>query len=552
MKKPYFLRLVATVAFMFVAFFGMNSIAHADVDVAVPLDQKINTNLDAVPSKKIDIQFTKSTITQNDAQFEISLTPTENTPTILVVTVLDPGNNKIIQEIVFSRTVLTRGDNRKITIRNFSNLKAGTTYTIQLTDTAQSSSSVIRYQKLSFTTAGDSPYETNEPKDVQQASFSIVPDDPVVTLETGGSNENYKATFTGKFTSTLNMRTNLQLFLGEKQSDMVVRGTLFKNSVVPKDTEQSYSFEIYNLKPKTTYWYKIYESTKGFDAQGAKSFDTPLDGSALESTEDPSVQKAAISVTMDAPVFNEIKTKAGVTTSVDVTLSGKVVTTLNTRVGLVVWFGLSSNSIFKAGNVLLSQRLIFKGVDKKFSQTLHGLDPGTKYYYNVQETTKDFFTNANSLSFTTPGAAPTTATFDPDAPGVFGDYEFNTNLGEPTGDGSSTITEPDVLVPCGKRSDQTSEKDKNCKFEHLLELFTRIIDYMLVLLVPLTALVAIYTGVQMIIHRGMPAELTKYKDNLIRIGWGVAVMLLAWTIIATLLKTFVDPSMTGYILLDLL
>jgi hypothetical protein len=56
----------------------------------------------------------------------------------------------------------------------------------------------------------------------------------------------------------------------------------------------------------------------------------------------------------------------------------------------------------------------------------------------------------------------------------------------------------------------------------------------------------------MIIHRGMPAELTKYKDNLIRIGWGVAVMLLAWTIIATLLKTFVDPSMTGYILLDLL
>jgi hypothetical protein len=552
MKKPYFLRLVATVAFMFVAFFGMNSIAHADVDVAVPLDQKINTNLDAVPSKKIDIQFTKSTITQNDAQFEISLTPTENTPTILVVTVLDPGNNKIIQEIVFSRTVLTRGDNRKITIRNFSNLKAGTTYTIQLTDTAQSSSSVIRYQKLSFTTAGDSPYETNEPKDVQQASFSIVPDDPVVTLETGGSNENYKATFTGKFTSTLNMRTNLQLFLGEKQSDMVVRGTLFKNSVVPKDTEQSYSFEIYNLKPKTTYWYKIYESTKGFDAQGAKSFDTPLDGSALESTEDPSVQKAAISVTMDAPVFNEIKTKAGVTTSVDVTLSGKVVTTLNTRVGLVVWFGLSSNSIFKAGNVLLSQRLIFKGVDKKFSQTLRGLQPGTKYYYNVQETTKDFFTNANSLSFTTPGAAPTTATFDPDAPGVFGDYEFNTNLGEPTGDGSSTITEPDVLVPCGKRSDQTSEKDKNCKFEHLLELFTRIIDYMLVLLVPLTALVAIYTGVQMIIHRGMPAELTKYKDNLIRIGWGVAVMLLAWTIIATLLKTFVDPSMTGYILLDLL
>jgi predicted small integral membrane protein len=114
------------------------------------------------------------------------------------------------------------------------------------------------------------------------------------------------------------------------------------------------------------------------------------------------------------------------------------------------------------------------------------------------------------------------------------------------------------LVPCGKRADdldndpKTVDPDQNCKFEHLMILFGRIIDYLLVLLVPLTVLVAIYTGVQMILHRQIPAELMKYKDNLIRIGWGVAVMLLAWTIIATLLKTFVDPGSMRFILLDLL
>jgi predicted small integral membrane protein len=88
--------------------------------------------------------------------------------------------------------------------------------------------------------------------------------------------------------------------------------------------------------------------------------------------------------------------------------------------------------------------------------------------------------------------------------------------------------------------------------DEVVGLIPRVIDYMLILLVPLTVMVCIYTGVQMIIHRGIPAELMKYKDNLKRIGIGVALMLLAWTIIATLLKTLVNPSMSGFILLDLL
>jgi hypothetical protein len=219
--------------------------------------------------------------------------------------------------------------------------------------------------------------------------------------------------------------------------------------------------------------------------------------------------------------------------------------------------GEDSTSLFKTANMLLPEKLIYKGVEKTFSQNLIRLKPGTKYYYKIQETSKNFFVTPQVLSFITPGD-PLVA-FDPDnTTGALIDYEFPKYIGEPTGDGSAEITAPSVLVPCGKRADdldnnpETVDPDQNCKFEHLMILFGRIIDYLLVLLVPLTVLVAIYTGVQMILHRGMPQELMKYKDNLIRIGWGVAVMLLAWTIIATLLKSFVDPGSMRFILLDLL
>lgn len=564
MKKPYFLHIVAALLFSGSLFFGMGTVVHADINSAEPITQLMNTNLSAVPSEKVNIKIIKKTITDTSAQFDVQLDARVNTPTIVVITGWNPENKEIFKQVVWSRTMFTAGSKKIVSIDTFRNLIPGTTYTIQFSDTAQSTTGIVKYQKISFTTLGESPAETNEPVDVQKTSLTLTPDDPIIEIDDQGNtvqannptkpvgkNENYKVTFKGKFVSTLNLRTNMQLFLGTDQVKPPLVGTLFTNAVIPKNTEQNYELTIHSLKPNTTYYYKIYESTKEFDVLTIKSFTTPLDGSALESTAAPDVQKAAISVTLNTPTFVENKRKDGTITAIDVTISGKILTTLNTRVGLELWLA-PTTSLFKAGNTLSPTVLIFKGVEKKFSQTVHSLQPGTKYYYQVKEITKDFFTTAQPMSFTTPGTVITTGTFDPNAPGIFTDYDFNTNLGEPTGDGSANITEPSVLVPCGKRADQNSEENKNCKFEHLMILFGRIIDYLLVLLVPLTVLVAIYTGVQMILHRQIPAELMKYKDNLIRIGWGVAVMLLAWTIIATLLKTFVDPGSMRFILLDLL
>lgn len=557
MKKSYFLGVMLSCIIGIGSLLGSFHRVNADVDTAVPLDQKINIDLDAVPVKKINLQFTEKVITYNSAQFSILLNGISTSSSVMVISIKDPNNIEIAHDVIFSKNIVSAGERIPLPPKAFSNLKPATTYTVQISDTSQGLSDIVFYQKLSFTTLPPPPIESTEPKDVQITSFSLTADEPAIDRAPGTTTESYTTTFSGKFKSTLNMRTNLQLWLGFTEKSLSVRGTLFKNAIIPKDTEQSYTLKLSDLRPNTTYWYKIYESTKNFDAQGLKSFTTPLDGTALESTAPVADQKAAISVNMDpSPVFKENKKADGSIGSVDVTISGKVITTLNTKVGLSILMGEDSTSLFKTANMLLPEKLIFKGVEKKFSQTLIRLKPGTKYYYKVQETSKDFFVTPQVLSFTTPGTS--LATFDPDAAGALIDYDFNTNIGEPTGDGSAEITAPSVLVPCGKRADdldndpKTVDPDQNCKFEHLMILFGRIIDYLLVLLAPLTVLVAIYTGVQMILHRGMPAELTKYKDNLIRIGWGVAVMLLAWTIIATLLKSFVDPGSMRFILLDLL
>jgi hypothetical protein len=56
---------------------------------------------------------------------------------------------------------------------------------------------------------------------------------------------------------------------------------------------------------------------------------------------------------------------------------------------------------------------------------------------------------------------------------------------------------------------------------------------------------------QMIIQRENPIELTKYKARFIKIGWGVGIMILAWTIVATILKTLVNTDAAKFILLKL-
>jgi hypothetical protein len=229
---------------------------------------------------------------------------------------------------------------------------------------------------------------------------------------------------------------------------------------------------------------------------------------------------------------------------------------------LSVSFGDSTGSQIDGG-VAFPEKTVLFGASQQINYTLSNFDGGKKYFYKFIDTDTNRKFETPFYSFETPGIPPATSqpvtvptapAYDPDADNgvLINNYQLPINIGEPTGDVTSEVSDPGTLVPCGKRSDQSNPEDAHCGFNHLLILFGNVIDYLLILLVPLTALTCIYTGVQMILHRKIPADLVKYKNNLMRIGIGVAVMLLAWTIIATILKTLVGPDASRFILLDIL
>lgn len=570
MKLPHFLKGVFTsIAVLMIILSGTHP-ALADVNTAVPIDSVGIGNLPVTANKNVDIKIKNKNITDTTAQFDVELTSLKNTLLSLIITITDPQGNKT-QEAFGSGTAITpsfdRGTIINATSRVFSPLLPNTTYTMQLSDTSQSITSEVVYQKVSFKTATPAPVVTTEPVPVQQASLKIVMDTPKIEAENATSPDpTFKATVSGKFSSTLNLKSHLQLFFGTDQNNLTLAATLSPEQVIAANTEKTFTATIPRLVKNKTYYYSVRELVNNYEVASTRgSFITPVVADLTEATI-PTVaaHQAAVKITLNNPEFKKNNTLD----RYDVIMSGTVNTTANVRTGLEIFISAPGTpTSFFSGTSFMAQTVVYNGQPKQFLGTLYTLLPGTKYYYKIRETTKDYMIYGDELkSFTTPGTAPVDYVYDADADTSLlldKDYEFPTQLGEPDGQVAITPEEKDALVPCGKKSDQNSETNKNCKFIHLFGgvdetgqevpgLIPRVIDYMLILLVPLTVMVCIYTGVQMIIHRGIPAELMKYKENLKRIGIGVALMLLAWTIIATLLKTLVNPSMSGFILLDLL
>jgi uncharacterized membrane protein len=568
MKLPHFLKGIFTgMAVLMIIFSGAHP-ASADVNTAVPIDSVGTGNLPVTANKNVDIKIKNKNITDTTAQFDIELKSLKNTLLSLIITVTDPQGNKT-QEAFGGGTAITpsfdRGTIINASSRVLSPLLPNTTYTMQLSDTSQSITSEVIYQKVSFKTAAPAPVVTTEPIPVQKASLKIIMNTPKVEVDSNTPpNTTFKATISGKFSSTLNLKSHLQLFFGSDPNNLTLAATLSPEQVIPANTEKTFTATIPRLEKDTTYYYSVRELVNNYEITSASgSLITPI---AADMTEmvipTAAAHQAVVKITSNNPEF----IKHNTLDRYHVVISGNVTTTANARTGLEVLISdPGTQNSFYSGALLLTQTVVFNGQPKAFSGSLFALLPGTKYHYKIRETTKDYMIYGNEVkSFTTPGTAPVDYVYNADtATGELLDYEFPTQLGEPTGTVAITPEEKDALVPCGKRSDQDNETNKNCKFVHLFGgvdengeeipgLIPRVFDYLLILLVPVIVMMCIYTGVQMIIHRGIPAELTKYKENFKRIGIGIALMLLAWTIIATLLKTLVNPSMSGFILLDLL
>jgi hypothetical protein len=544
----------------------------ADVNTAVPIDSVMNRALVMTPNAEVSVKIVGKEITDTTAQFDIELVQLNGGEGVVSLNIkisdLQNTQNDPFQLEPFGDGTANNLFNQvnpplRASSKLFQGLTPNTTYTVQFSDTTQSVGAT--YQKVSFKTLAAAPAPTVATVQEQKDSLSLTLSSPFIELQSGGTDPKFKATFNGSFSSTLDLRSHIQVYVGTTVNTMQFAGTISPDLVIPAGTVRNFATVVTGLTKNTVYYYKLYEVINGYDIPSTSGeFTTPAsDNLTVVNFPTAIDHQRAVITTLDpgAPILTGPNTLG----RYEANFTGSILTTQNARVGLELYISEpgSPQSLFSVGR-MLSEKTIYTGVEERLSKKVFSLYPGTKYYYRIRETTKDYYIFGDEVkSFTTPGTAPQEFVFNPDEQdGILGNYEFPILLGEPTGSVTVVQNDGSPLVPCGKRSD-VGTINENCQFIHLFGgetadgevipgLIPKVIDFLLVMLIPITVLMCIYTGTQMIIHRGVPAEILKYRENFKKIGIGVAVMLLAWTIIATLLRTLVSPEMAGFILLDLL
>jgi hypothetical protein len=564
MKK--LIRLTISAITLFTFFGGLLSpvvtfAAIEDINNPKDLTQLMNTDLPTASTKGVvgDVSVAKLKITNDQigdtsAKFDFLLTANKNTSFTSSMTSGMLASLLNERDVLYITNFIKSGDTKKFSY-TFTNLKPGTRYYFQSIDIPNT----LNYQRLYFTTSGtavNDGKETTESPDSQKNALVLSLPEPTGKAITAAPNSKVNARLKGSFITNLNMKVGLDFYIGKDPSDLKKTGQVFPATLVISDKETVIDYTQNGLDPETKYYYQIKETTKGFDATGVLSFTTPA-SDKRETTESVDAQKNALTITLPVPSTSSVPpTIISIADPArgpySAVFKGTFSTTLNMRVALDLYIGDSAGSMFKVSPPLFPQSLVYAGdAPKEFSYAQSQLAPGTTYFYQIRESTKNFdATQVNQ--FTTPGTKNVdTDPFDPNQAGGIIDYEFPTDLGEPTGGDSAPITDAPTLVPCGKLSDKGT-KNENCNFGHLGILVANVIQFLLVLLIPLTVLMCVYVGVQMILHRKNPLDLEKYKGQLIRIGWGLAVMLLAWTIVATLMTSLLGDDAGKYLLLKIL
>jgi hypothetical protein len=533
-----------------------------DINNPKDINQLMNTDLPTASTKGATgdvsvatLKIINKEITNTSAKFDFLLTAKKNTSFTSSMSFGRLATLLNVRDVLYINNFIKSGDTKKFSY-TFTGLKDGNQYYFQPIDIPNT----VNYQKIFFKTTGTAANdgkETTASIDDQKNALVLSLPEPTGKAITAAPNSKVNVRLKGSFITNLNMKVGLDFYIGEDPSDLKKTGQVFPATLVISDIETGIDYTQNGLDPETKYYYQIKETTKGFDATEVLSFTTPA-SDKRETTESPDAQKNALIITLPVPTTSSepptiISIADPARGPYSAVFKGTFSTNLNMRVGLDLYIGDSAGSMFKVSPPLFPPELVYAGdAPKTFSYAQSQLAPGTTYFYQIRESTKNFdATQVNQ--FTTPGTKNVdTDPFDPNQAGGIIDYEFPTDLGEPTGDDSAPITDAPTLVPCGKLSDQNDPKDKNCNFGHLGILIGNVIQFLLVLLIPLTVLMCVYTGVQMILHRKNPLDLAKYKSQLLRVGTGLAVMLLAWTIVATLMTTLLGDDAGKYLLLKIL
>ena len=190
------------------------------------------------------------------------------------------------------------------------------------------------------------------------------------------------------------------------------RDVLYINNFIKSGETKKFSYTFTDLKPGTRYYFqpidipntlnyqRVYFTTTGTAANDGKETTAPV-----------ADQKSALVLSLSEPTGKAIT--AAPNSKVNARLKGSFITRLNMKVGLDFYIGKDPSDLKKTGQVFPAT-LVISDKETVIDYTQNGLDPETKYYYQIKETTKGFDAT-EVLSFTTPASDKRETTESPDA-----------------------------------------------------------------------------------------------------------------------------------------
>jgi hypothetical protein len=112
------------------------------------------------------------------------------------------------------------------------------------------------------------------------------------------------------------------------------------------------------------------------------------------------------------------------------------------------------------------------------------------------------------------------------------------------------------LVPCGDETKQDIDVDGDgvvddasyCDYNFVILMISRIINFIFLLVLPIAGVIAVVTGVMILTSGGNPTQRQKAKNAFMKFFIGIIIVMVAWLLVATVLRTL--GARSAYSLLD--
>lgn len=239
-------------------------------------------------------------------------------------------------------------------------------------------------------------------------------------------------------------------------------------------------------------------------------------------------------------------------------LRGIVSTQLPTTISLDAYAGIAGKLFDKKIKITTPSdgEILTPEVPRQIILSFTGLNSGTTYTFFIRD--KVSGQNSNVFSFIAQSGTPVT-------PATITPFSGINTIGvqDPGSSGASdtfeeyqdTISDKGIVPRCSLTEGTDTEK-KMCGFDDFMLLISNVIQYGLIILGPIVAIIAMWSGAQIIWLGKMPDKNSEQmqafnnaKQRLVRIAIGLFIILIAWTIIATILNELGVKK--EYILLDI-